>query len=231
MPDLLYKTSLAILPSLYVWISTLWFSTCRLTIRDEQYIDEAQEQGSVIVPFWHYSLFYMFYHVSRYPAVALVSASRDGEYIARVAEKLGFETVRGSSNRQGTKALKQLLRAMKSGKHVGIVADGSQGPARRVQPGTVYLAAKTGSTVLPMVWSADRCKIFNSWDKTVLPLPFSRIVMRYGEPIKIPSGLNSEGIEEYRGVLEDTMNKLYDQVWAEFNRDSHDNGPGEQMNP
>lgn len=229
MADLLYNTSLAILPTLYVWISKLWFSTCRLTIRDEKNIYDAQKQGNVIVPFWHYSLFYMLYHVSRYPAVALVSASKDGEYIARVAQKLGFEAVRGSSNRHGAKALKQLLRAMRAGKHVGIVADGSQGPVRRVQPGTVYLASKTGSVILPMVWSADRCKIFKSWDRTVLPMPFSKIVMRYGEPIKIPSGLNSEGIEQYRLVLEKKMNNLYNQVWAEFEIDRHDDGPGEQI--
>ena len=117
---------------------------------------------------------------------------------------------------------------MRAGKHVGIVADGSQGPVRRVQPGTVYLASKTGSVVLPMVWSADRCVIFKSWDRTVLPLPFCKIVMRYGEPMKIPSGLNSEGIEQYRLALEATMNNLYNLVWSEFEKNRHDDGPGEQ---
>ena len=229
MGDRLYRLSLAVIPLLYVWISRLWFSTCRLTVRDEHYINEARERGAIIVPFWHYSLFYMFYHVRTYPAVALISASRDGEYVARIARRLNFETVRGSSNRQGVQALKKLLKAMKAGKHVGIVADGSQGPPRRLQPGPVYLASKTGAPILPMVWSAEKYKVFKSWDRTVLPMPFSRIVMRYGEPVTVPAGLDSKELEEYRQALEQKMNDLYHQVWAEFGRKQHDNGPGKAI--
>jgi len=225
--DLGYRISLAVLPPLYVGLSSLWFGTCRLAIRDEQYIADAQEQGAVIVPFWHYSLFYMLHHVSRYPAVALISASRDGEYIARIAHRLNFETVRGSSNRQGVQALKKLLRAMREGKHVGIVADGSQGPARRFQPGAIFLASKTGAPILPMVWAASNYKSFGSWDRTVLPLPFCQIIMRYGKPINIPPGLSPTLVEQYRVEMENTMNDLYRQVWSEFGKEGHDEGPGE----
>lgn len=224
--DLLYRLSLAVVPSLYVGISRLWFATCRLTVRDAQYIDEAQAQGAVIVPFWHYSIFYMLHHLSQYPGVALVSASRDGEYIARIAQRLDFATVRGSSHRQGVGALKGLLKAMREGRHVGLVADGSQGPARRAQPGAVFLASKTGAPVLPIVWATDRCKIFRSWDRTVLPLPFCRIIMRYGRPMQIPKNLNDEGIECYRLLLEEKMNEMYELVWQEFGRTLHDDGPG-----
>lgn len=224
--DLLYRFALAIVPPLYVGLSRLWFATCRLTIREAQYIDEAKAQGAVIVPFWHYSIFYMLHHLRQYPGVALVSASRDGEFIARIAQRLDFTTVRGSSHRQGVQALKGLLRAMKEGRHVGLVADGSQGPARRAQPGAVFLASKTGASLLPIVWAADRCKIFGSWDRTVLPLPFCRIVMRYGRPMHVPKNLNDEGIEQYRLLLEEKMNEMYEQVWQEFGRAGHDDGPG-----
>jgi len=222
LSDFLYKASLAIVPRLYVWLTRLWFSTCRLTIRDEHYIDEAQEQGAVIVPFWHYSIFYVFHHLKQYPGVVLVSASRDGEYIARIAERLSFETVRGSSHRQGVQALKKLLQAMKAGKHVGIVADGSQGPARVMQPGAVYLASKTCAPIFPIAWAAERCKIFSSWDRTVLPMPFSRIVMRYGKPMNVPKNLDDAGIEEYRLLVEQNLNELYRQVWSEFGLEQHD---------
>ncbi len=227
MREIFYRLSLAVLPPAYVLLSRLWFSTCRLTIRDKHFIDEAQEHGAVIVPFWHYSLFYIFYHVSRYPAVALISASRDGEYIARIAQRLDFETIRGSSNRQGVQALKKLLKAMRAGKHVGIVADGSQGPARRLQPGTVFLASKTGAPILPMVWATEKFKVFKSWDRTVLPMPFSRIILRYGEPVFVPAGLDPQGLEEHRHALEQNMNNLYTLVWSEFGREQHDEGPGE----
>ena len=224
--DLGYRLSLAIVPPLYVGLSRLWFATCRLTIRDAHYIDEAKAQGAVIVPFWHYSIFYILHHLRQYPGVALVSASRDGEFIARIAQRLNFATVRGSSHRQGVGALKGLLKAMREGRHVGLVADGSQGPARRVQPGAVFLAAKTGAPILPMVWAADRCKIFGSWDRTVLPLPFCRIVLRYGKLIHVPKNLDDRQIEEYRQQLEEQMNELYEQVWREFGKARHDNGPG-----
>ena len=84
MTDFLHRIVLAVLPPLYVGFSKLWFSTYRVTIRDEHYIDEAQQQGAVIVPFWHYTIFYVFHHLKQYPGVALISSSRYGEYIARI---------------------------------------------------------------------------------------------------------------------------------------------------
>jgi lysophospholipid acyltransferase (LPLAT)-like uncharacterized protein len=226
MGELLYRSALAVIPPLYVGLSRLLFATCRLTVRDAHFLAEALARGPVIAPFWHYSFFYVFHHLRRYPGVVMVSASRDGEFIARVAHRLNFTTVRGSSHRQGVGALKGLLRAMREGRNVGLVADGSQGPARRVQPGTIFLASKTGGLMVPMVWAADRCKIFRSWDRTVLPLPFSRIVMRYGRPMHVPKNLNDEEIEQYRLLLEEKMNEMYEQVWQEFGRAGHDNGPG-----
>ena len=204
--DLPYRIALAVVPPLYMAITRLWFATCRLTVRDAHYLDEARAQGAVIVPFWHYSIFYMLHHLRQYSGVALVSASRDGEYIARIAQRLDFATVRGSSHRQGVGALKGLLRAMREGRNVGLVADGSQGPARRARPGAIFLASKTGAPVVPMVWAADRCKIFRSWDRTVLPLPFCRIIMRCGRPMHVPKNLNNEGIEQHRLLLEEKMN-------------------------
>lgn len=229
--DLGYRLALAVVPPVYVGLSRLWFATCRLTIRDAHHLEEAREQGALIVPFWHYSIFYILHHLRHYPGVALVSASRDGEFIARIARRLDFATVRGSSHRQGVQALKGLLRAMKEGRHVGLVADGSQGPARRAQPGAVFLAAKTGAPILPMVWATDRCRIFGSWDRTVLPLPFARIVLRYGRPFKVPAGLDEAGIEHHRLLLENELNRLYGEVWLEFGKSRHDEGPGEEKRP
>ena len=223
-----YRISLAVLPRLYVLISRAWFATCRLQIRDAQYRDMAAGYGAVIVPFWHYSIFYIHHHLRRYPAAALVSASRDGEYIARIMSLTGFEPVRGSANRQGMRALKQLLRQIGAGRHIALVADGSQGPARRAQPGAVYLATKTGAPLFPVVWAADRYKAFGSWDRTVLPMPFARVVVCYGRPYTIPRDLDSSGVKEYTLQLEDVLNELYTRAWSEFGRDRHDDGPGKQ---
>ena len=226
MKDLLYRLSLAVFPTVYYLWSRVWLSTCRLTVRGQEHAEAVREQGGVIISFWHYSLIYLFHHLRGYGGVVLVSASRDGEYVARTVERCGLEVIRGSSNRQGVQALKKLLSAMKAGKDLGIVADGSQGPARVFQPGAVYLASKTGAAILPMAWATDRYITFNSWDRIVLPMLFSRIVLRYGEPLHIPLNLDAEGLEEHRLRVEMEMNRIYDQVWAEFGKKDHDGGPG-----
>jgi lysophospholipid acyltransferase (LPLAT)-like uncharacterized protein len=226
MKDFWYKIGLALFPTAYYLCSRIWLSTCRLTILDQENIEAAQEQGAVIAPFWHYSIVYLFHHLCKYGGTVLVSASRDGEFVARTAERFGLEAVRGSSNRQGVQALKKLLKAMKKGKHIGIVADGSQGPARVLQQGAVYLASKTGAPILPMAWSADRYKAFNSWDRTVLPMLFARITLCYGKPMNIPPDLDSQGLEEQRLRVEKEMNRIYDRVWAAFGKQDHDGGPG-----
>ncbi len=219
--DFLYKISLAVVPRLYVGLTALWFGSCRLEIRGQEKLDKVLTEGGGVVPFWHYSVFYMLYHLRSYPGVAMVSASRDGEYIARVAELLGFETVRGSSNRFGVRALKGLVDHVKKGKNAGIVADGSQGPALKVQAGAVLLAAKSGSPILPVVWAVKRYKAFNSWDHTVLPMPFSPMVLQYGDLIHVPEKLTSALVEEYRQRLEIEMNTMYRQLWQELGHNGH----------
>lgn len=76
MSDLLYKTSIAVVPRLYVALSSLWFSTCRLEVRGLDNLTKVLAHGAGVVPFWHYSLFYMLHHLRQYPGVAMVSASR-----------------------------------------------------------------------------------------------------------------------------------------------------------
>lgn len=221
MPDLLYKTSISVVPQLYVALSSLWFGTCRLEVRGQKNLDTVLSAGAAVVPFWHYSVFYMLYHLRQYPGVAMVSASKDGEYIARVAHLLHFETVRGSSNRFGVRALKGMVDHVKQGKNAGIVADGSQGPPLKVQPGAILLAEKSGSPIVPIVWAAKHYTSFKSWDRTVLPLPLSPMLLEYGDPIYIEPQLSSTSIEAHRQRLEEIMNAMYQRLWREFGREGH----------
>lgn len=222
MSDLFYKTSIAVVPKLYVGLTALWFGTCPLHIRGRKNLERVLAEGAAVVPFWHYSVFYMLYHMRQYPGVAMVSSSRDGEYIARVAELLNFETVRGSANRFGVRALKGMVDHVKQGKNAGIVADGSQGPPLKMQPGAVMLAAKSGSPIMPVVWATKRYKAFKSWDHSVLPMPFSPIILRYGDLIYIKEAkLNAELLEAYRQRVETAMHTMYRQVWQEFGQDRH----------
>ena len=122
-----------------------------------------------------------------YTATAMVSASRDGEYLARLAEKFGFATVRGSKNNKSVEGLKAMLRAVRKGSNAAIVADGSQGPPKIVQAGSILLAARTGVPIIPMVYAASSYFTINSWDRTIIPKPFSRIDFYYGEPLFVPA--------------------------------------------
>ncbi|WP_339136284.1 MAG: lysophospholipid acyltransferase family protein [Candidatus Electrothrix sp. GW3-4] len=219
--DFLYKASLAVVPRLYVSLTALWFGTCPVQIRGQENLDKVLEQGAAVVPFWHYSVFYMLYHLRQYPGVAMVSASKDGEYIARVAGLLGFETVRGSANRFGVRALKGMVDHVKQGKNAGIVADGSQGPALKMQPGAIMLAAKSGSPIMPVVWATKRYKAFNSWDHSVIPKPFSPLILQYGDLIYVEPKLTSVRVEEYRQQVETAMYRMYQDLWQEFGRDGH----------
>jgi lysophospholipid acyltransferase (LPLAT)-like uncharacterized protein len=217
-----YRIAVAVVPPLNVGLSRLLFATCRVRMQGRGNLDRAVEQGTIIAAFWHYSMLYIFHNLRHLRAAVMVSASKDGEYIARVARLYGHVPVRGSSNRKGVSGLKKMLREVRSGNNAGIVADGSQGPARQAQPGAILVASRTGSLIVPMAWGASRYIAFNSWDRTVVPLPFSTLHVCYEEPLSVPRGIDAQGIEEYRLELENRLNTAYEKAWQGVNRKPHD---------
>ncbi len=218
----MYQVSLRVVPSLVVWLTSSLFMTCRLKTHGQKYRDQLDARNvPIVATFWHYTLFYTFYYLRKDHAVVMVSASKDGEYISRVAKKLGFATVRGSRKKGGMQAIKSLIRSMRDGSNAGIVADGSQGPPRVVQAGSIVLASRAGVPILPMLWSCDRYKRFGSWDGTALPMPFSKIDFFYGEPIDVPLKIKGDEIEKYRVILEKRLNDLYSKAWALHGKNEH----------
>lgn len=200
----------------------LWFATCRVRVHDEKNFRNPKLTGKpIIASFWHYSLLFQLYFMRGQKATVMVSASRDGEYIARLAGHFGFQAARGSRNHKGVEGLKTLFRAVRAGTSCALVADGSQGPPLVAQPGAILLASRSGLPIVPMMWSADRYFTVRSWDRTAIPKPFSRIDFAFGEPLEVPSGLSGEGIEEYRRLLEQRLNELYVTTWRRYGRDLH----------
>lgn len=213
---------LRFVPLMFAWLMRLWFSSCSVNIHNQENCFSAEEKDKTgIASFWHYSIIYILYHMRRYSATAMVSASRDGEYVARLAEQFGFETVRGSRNNKGVEGLKAMLRSIRNGNSAAIVADGSQGPPRIVQPGAILLASRTGTPIIPMILTASSYFSINSWDKTIVPKPFSRIDFYYGEPLFVPAKLKAEELEEYRLHLEERLNGLYDKAWGRYGKIEH----------
>lgn len=219
---LLHRVSLFLVPKLIYWLICIWFSTCRTREHGVEHRQCTLDVGkATVASFWHYTVLFVLYHQRRESGVAMVSASRDGEYIARLAQELGFDTARGSRNNRGMQALKEVLKAVKAGRKTAIVADGSQGPPRIAQPGAILVASRTGVPVLPMMWSASNYLTIPSWDRTAIPTPFCRIDFLYGEPLFVPPDLKDEGIEEYRRLLEERLNELYSRAWRMHGREEH----------
>ncbi|BDD87571.1 lysophospholipid acyltransferase family protein [Desulfofustis limnaeus] len=218
----LHGLALRIVPFCAALLLRGWFATCRCHEHGQEHRRRALAEGKpVIAVFWHYSLAYLLYHMRDYRAAALVSASRDGDYLAALAGRFKFATVRGSRNRRGLRALMELLDHLRAGEHLAIVADGSQGPPLQAQGGPVMLGSKSGSLILPIAWSASAYFTFRSWDRTALPRPFSRIDLFYGEPLRVPDGLDADGIETHRQELERSLLALYGQAWSRYDKEGH----------
>jgi lysophospholipid acyltransferase (LPLAT)-like uncharacterized protein len=158
--------------------------------------------GPLIYAFWHAQLALMPWVQLRPPSVVPVSRSRDGEWTARLFERLEADTVRGSTSRGGATALRGLVRAARAGKDLAITPDGPKGPAGRVQPGAVWLARLTGRPLLPVAFAARPCLHVGSWDRMIVPLPLSRGAFEYGEHLWVPRDANEEVTEEARRELE-----------------------------
>jgi lysophospholipid acyltransferase (LPLAT)-like uncharacterized protein len=213
---------LRLAPITVALVMRLWFSTCRVRVYGgENFLDPRRTGKPVIVSVWHYALFYQLYVLRGHRATVMVSASRDGEYIARLVSYFGFSAARGSRNNKGVEGLKALFRAVGEGMSCALVADGSQGPPRVAQPGTVLLASRSGLPIIPALWSAARYFTVRSWDRTAIPLPFSRVDFYFGEPLRVPDQLSAEGIENYRLLLETRLNELYDRAWQGYGKNGH----------
>jgi len=221
---LLYRLSLAVGPFIFGLLTRMLFATCRIRWVGREHLEKLdRERKPLIAAFWHYGVF-LILHLSRGKRkwVAMVSSSKDGEYVAQIVASFGFETVRGSRNRGGIGALKGMVKAVKERNlSAAIVADGSQGPPLVAQPGAVLLASHSGAVVVPVGWAADRYWSFRSWDRTALPKPFARVVLEVGEPLTVPGGLDSGGMEEYRLELDHRLLAIYQRTWAEFGREGH----------
>ncbi|MHC4859915.1 MAG: lysophospholipid acyltransferase family protein [Planctomycetota bacterium] len=184
-------------------------ATLRFTVRPEGALERWRRDGRrVIFAFWHgRMLLAAFYGRFRRIAI-LISRHRDGEYIARVAGRLGFVPVRGSTTRGGLQALRGALRRAGAGHDLAFTPDGPRGPRYRVQAGVIYAASRTGLPIVPVGVEASPAWVLSSWDQFTIPKPFGRAAIVFGEPIEVPPDISGEAIEARRLALEEEMHRL-----------------------
>jgi hypothetical protein len=150
---------------------------------------------------------YLSHYLGSRNVTAMISQSRDGEYAARTARLLGFKSVRGSTTRGGTEALRAIISRIRQGENGGMLADGPLGPARVAKIGSIIMARSARVPLLPLTWGGDRCWVFNSWDQYLVPKPFARVVVYIAEPIWVPLGAKGDELEGYRRLLEARLNE------------------------
>ena len=161
-----------------------------------------------IMAFWHGRVLTATYFFRGRGIVVMISENFDGEWIARIIERFGFRTSRGSTSRGGRRALLQLKRDMEEGHPSGFAVDGPRGPARRAQPGAVWLAKLTGNPVVPFHIEASRYWTMNSWDRTQIPRPFSTVAVAVGAPIDVAEDADEPALEAKRTELEQALQSL-----------------------
>ena len=162
-----------------------------------------------IFAFWHSRILLISYIFKGWDGAILVSRSNDGEIIARILQQQGHETIRGSTAKGGLRALAALIKRLKARPRPGaVIPDGPQGPRFRVHPGVIVLAKKTGYPIIPVTYSARRMKVFKSWDRFILPCPFTHCRLSYGEPLWVSAALDKNGDERCRQKLETEMVRI-----------------------
>ena len=162
-----------------------------------------------IFAFWHGRIFPATWFWREREIVVMTSDNFDGEWIARVIKRFGFEAARGSTTRGGARALAQLRRNMKAGKPAAFTLDGPRGPRQTAQLGAIWLSELTGNPILPFHIEVGSCWTANSWDRTQIPKPFSRVAVAIGEPIVVKPRLCESDRELIRLELERTLKSLH----------------------
>ena len=202
------------------WIAKVVFSivfmTCRVEIFGQkietEYLNKFKGKG-LLYASWHRGLMFFVYFYRKLKFIVMASASRDGEIAAQTTRRFGWIPVRGSSTRKGSEALKEMHSLLEKGHRGGLVVDAPTGPPYISKIGIIVLAKRTGLPIVPVMWNADKSWRINSWDRSVIPKPFSNIVFVYGDSLMyIPENASRESCEKFRQQLDDQLRKLMYQT-------------------
>lgn len=189
----------------------LWRTTLRIRLVGREHWDAVKDAGKpVLFALWHQRMLPPIFFRAFRGDVTMASQSRDGDIIAGFLSFWGFRVARGSSSRAGGEALRQMLQEKREGAPAAdLTTDGPRGPARRSKAGVATLAAALDTPVLPVGSSSTRPRFLKSWDRYMLPLPFSRCVVLVGPPVVREAG---ESDESYLRRLDHAIDRATDEA-------------------
>lgn len=215
-------TSSAAFQTALSWVLAKYMQFCAATKswerRGREHLDVCTGTGEgMVAAFWHSRIGLSFMGWDRkapQTPTMLISRSREGDFIARFARNLSIATVRGSSRntrktkqKGGMTAFRDMARAIENGACMGLTIDGPRGPRQRASMGVIQLARTTGKPIMIFSWSVTHKKVFNSWDRFILPVPFGKGVVIWKEPIYVPANADDEQMEALRLELEQKLNE------------------------
>lgn len=207
----------------YLAIRLLGSST-RFEVVGGEHLELIESEGKIpIYTFWHDRIFLGTYFFRKKGIVVMTSQSFDGEYIARFIQRFGYGAIRGSSSRGGSKALVQMIKAMRNGLPMAFTLDGPRGPRYEAKPGPIILAKKTGNPIMPFVIEPQHFWRAKSWDKLQIPRFFTRACVIIGEPIFVDPNSDEVQMELKRDQLQRSLDTLVRQGkdWREARTSLH----------
>lgn len=205
------QAAYAVAREIIIWYIRFVRLTSRFTIEGTGPRDALKADGRpFIIALWHNRIAMMPYAWSKETQnlTVMASAHRDGRLVIEGLGRFGFAAVPVDSRQGGSGPTRQVLRLLKEGKSVGITPDGPRGPRMRLRGGMITIAAMAQVPIVPVAYSASHRKILRSWDRFLLPLPFSRMVCLWGEPIGPPPRGDAQAFERVRREVEARITEL-----------------------
>jgi lysophospholipid acyltransferase (LPLAT)-like uncharacterized protein len=172
----------------------------------------SKDDGTVLLCAYHQQFFSAIRYFKKYRVYSpgiMISKSRDGGLTSSIAERTGWYPVRGSSSKGGAEGLKLMIRHLIKHRLAAHIVDGPLGPAGKVKAGAIRLAEAANAVIVPFYIHADRAWYFNSWDRFLLPKPFAKVVLKFGDMIKFNAVKGLDEFELQRQSLENTMGREY----------------------
>jgi lysophospholipid acyltransferase (LPLAT)-like uncharacterized protein len=190
-------------PPLIALVVRVLYATVRIEHVNLEPLFERWRRGErTIVAFWHNRVLMMPKAYTGGGICIMNSLSRDGEIATRALAHFGVHSVRGSASRGGAVGFMQLVKAHRRGLDLAVVPDGPRGPRYVVKAGVIHLSRLTGTPVFPLSYAATRYRQLGSWDRLIVPLPFSRVVFVMGEPLSVPRDVDAATLEQLQLELQ-----------------------------
>jgi lysophospholipid acyltransferase (LPLAT)-like uncharacterized protein len=198
--------------SLIVWAG-YWFirllgPTLRVSVSYEEGAQKTLDERPLVASFWHECMLPATYLFRDMGIRVMSSYSYDGEYMGRIIRRFGFVAVKGSSSRNPIRALLGLRRALEEGWTVAFTLDGPRGPRRKVKPGPVGLGRSASLPLTTFHAAVDKAWVLRSWDRMIIPKPFSRVLVRVGKLIPVAPDASDEDLDRYTAELQASLDRV-----------------------